>query len=332
MDKITCNTCNANKNTCSKRRSQKHLSITLNITDRCNDNCSFCWHKDNLYKDRDMNKKDIDKMFDILLRQFPDYDFSLIFIGGEPTLNTSIISYSMDKLIELKEKYHGTIITNGFKNINQVKNIVKKYQNLKIVVSLPSDYTQRDNVDEYIYMQNDINILFSLVITEEDLKKNLYDKILYWKNKGVQRLYLIHKFDMNNIEYENNYENILFNKIFKLNELIDNNFIITNFYPIEKIKYLNNNLINISYFSDNNFYISNKSKFFNNSSIGNAVDGIDMKKYYNLLEKIPCFCCELKEICSYDPGLFFKDNKVFYNNNFCTLMKIFIKIKEAYNE
>ena len=132
-----------------------------------------------------MTEKNIDNMLNILLKQFPDYDISFIFMGGEPTLNLSIIQYAMKSLIEKKGKCHGTLVTNGSGDIKDIINIINLYQNLKVIVSLPNTHTSRDvtqNIDKYIELQNKFNINFSLVITENDIQQGIYDNILYWKN------------------------------------------------------------------------------------------------------------------------------------------------------
>lgn len=332
----SCSICKLNLETCSKRRSQKHLSITLNVTDRCNDKCNFCWHRKIKNKNKDMTEKNIDNMLNILLKQFPDYDISFIFMGGEPTLNLSIIQYAMKSLIEKKGKCHGTLVTNGSGDIKDIINIINLYQNLKVIVSLPNTHTSRDvtqNIDKYIELQNKFNINFSLVITENDIQQGIYDNILYWKNKGIINLSLIHQFDMFNVKIKtNNYETLLFNELMKLKNLLDDSFMITNFYPSIKRQFANLNLIKIAYFSNEQFYMSNKSKFFQNDSIGDTVNGIDMNKYVENLNKLPCFLCELKNSCNYDVGLFFKNNQSIKNESFCIPMMVFLKIKEIYND
>lgn len=329
----TCDYCLSDKDLCSKRRSEKHLSVTLHVTDRCNDICEYCWHKDkNEFKNRDMNEEDVDLMFNTLIEQFPEYDISLMFLGGEPTLNPNIIDYSLNKLRDLKSKYYGTIITNGVDISKEFIDLLSVHKNLKINVSLPnkntSSYNIRlNNIDNYILMQNKYKIHYTLVITEHDIENGIYNNILYWKNRGIKDISLLFEFNsFETIKNQKEYKIKLQEELLKIKDLQDHKFIIKNFQSGLKKEYITDKLYKLAYFSDRKFYMNSKSKFFNNNSIGNINDGIDMDEYFHILKSICCYGCKYNSLCNYDIGLFLKDNKQIINNSFCLPKKILMEM------
>lgn len=76
--------------------------IILKITDSCNLRCSYCYYKDTVYEKKFMNYETYLKIFNNIIKRFPEEtDYSINFYGGEPLLNKEIF----EKYFLIREIY-----------------------------------------------------------------------------------------------------------------------------------------------------------------------------------------------------------------------------------
>jgi len=114
----------------------KLYTIFINMTDRCNFNCKYCFEKD-IHSSHILSQdaaKSITEFVDSLLNsQFytSNYNGILInFFGGEPTLNHMALKYIVDYFKHNDNIFFSTI-TNGYK-INILQDIFKDIKDYKI--------------------------------------------------------------------------------------------------------------------------------------------------------------------------------------------------------
>lgn len=104
-----------------------YLNTVIEITRKCNLQCEHCLR--GCAQNKDMSKEIIDKFFEALQKNDVDSIF-IAFTGGEPTLNLSIINYTIEKLkqsnIYLDYFY---IATNGRANndVEFIKTCIELY-------------------------------------------------------------------------------------------------------------------------------------------------------------------------------------------------------------
>ncbi len=143
---------NQNSNRCNNEvLSDRIQSIWINITQKCNLGCVYCFAGDGSYGDSkqmpfDIVVKSIEFVIshNILLNNKNKY-LSIVFFGGEPLLNFKTIQES---IINLKKNYaeinfEYTIVTNGSLINDEIAMFLKKW-NIRIQVSLDGGETTHD--------------------------------------------------------------------------------------------------------------------------------------------------------------------------------------------
>lgn len=99
------------------------LNINIDVTNKCNYNCYYCYAKNDVYKS-DFNKVSLERHdVDTLVRaisMIDKYDVNIHIIGGEPTLFKHL-NYFIDKLDNLDNVKNINILTNGSIDINLFK-------------------------------------------------------------------------------------------------------------------------------------------------------------------------------------------------------------------
>jgi uncharacterized protein len=106
-----------------KKREAHHKQITIVPTDKCNLGCYYCYEDKNQWKNMPEDVVQQTKKFvELFLKSSPTKSFSVVWFGGEPTLNLSCIEElnSHFKIIcdNNEIKYDQLMVTNGT-NINE---------------------------------------------------------------------------------------------------------------------------------------------------------------------------------------------------------------------
>ncbi|MBF1462468.1 radical SAM/SPASM domain-containing protein [Prevotella pallens] len=131
------------KEVTSKKKSVSR--ITLHVTNDCNLRCKYCYAGGGNYgtKRALMTVEGADNFISFIIENFENVDH-IVFFGGEPFLNVSIISYICDKLNKLyKERKISYLpkfgaITNGYFNSDHIFDVIEKYFSF-ITVSIDGD-------------------------------------------------------------------------------------------------------------------------------------------------------------------------------------------------
>lgn len=182
-----------------------YVELGIEVTRKCNQNCDgFCMRGDK--QNLDINLEYIDKFLD---NEFILVD-SLIFSGGEPSLNDKAISYAIDKIVEENIPVLSvSLVTNGLKyseglvasfekfnayanklilselekrkiNDKQKKNFQNNFINKCSKIIFSNDHYHKKISDDVLqkYYDNSKNIVFSMTgdKLEKDLLKSGYSK------------------------------------------------------------------------------------------------------------------------------------------------------------
>jgi uncharacterized protein len=98
--------------TLTKRFNARLMSLTIAPTRACNFNCSYCYEANRANKR--MSQK-VQKEIINFVKKYHDIDsLSVVWYGGEPTLEINIIKYLSSEFQNLIKNYSAYIITNGF--------------------------------------------------------------------------------------------------------------------------------------------------------------------------------------------------------------------------
>lgn len=329
-----CSKCYADPLTCAhdsifNSNVRNFLIVTLNITDRCNDSCEHCWHKVTLNtlgeSRKDMEKEDIDALWNYLDNSmYSKYSIIYSMIGGEPLLRPDIIDYAMQKAIDSRGKCSTRIYTNGVTGLDEIEFLKMKHRNIKLQVSLPVHSRpellsiRKKNIERYIKLQNRINIVFSLAITEGNIN-DVIDIIDECKSKGIQEMSL--NYDLRNIPISDS--NITYGKLLNIfrhcRDITDENFCVVELdagEPETIMAPFNPNNFIVEYDSTRNFYLTHFTK---STSIGNVNDGIDVTNLRKIFSTSPCIGCEHMKICNakFIPAFITEDLKYISYDSVC---------------
>lgn len=294
-ESLKCERCDKDPLTCSLKSiynpKNKFVSVCLNITNRCNMNCSYCFETVRAMNFKDMEKSNIDILFKILSEEMPDYSPGFAFIGGEPTLRLDIVEYTLQKSVECTGKHYARIYTNGSSNVDELITIARKYKNLSIQVS--------NNYINYVQYQDEIPIEFSVVITKDNMDKGL-DKIEYLKEIGAKQIRFAFDFVREKIDDPIKYSLEIYNFLNKVSELRAPGFMILSIddaISSSSNEQFDPDNILIDFFSDNNFYITH---VIDTPSICSA-DKFDIDTIIgimkNFFDESPCRRCKSNDIC-----------------------------------
>jgi len=121
-------------------------TFTILLTRSCNLECVYCYERTNrsLLQRKHMDKHVADKTIDFINERAHDSKrVKVIFYGGEPLLNTTMLTYLTDRL----EHYHDQkiifeLITNGYlvKDLwEKYKNYFKKFKQIQITLDGPPE-------------------------------------------------------------------------------------------------------------------------------------------------------------------------------------------------
>ena len=116
-----------------------HKAIGINLTYRCNLNCSYCYIGDYLNKN-EVYKSRIDISLEDIKRRVEDFEIDTIFLtGGEPLLYPNLeelLDYLYTKNIQVN------IATNGLLINEKIINIFEKY-NVTLLLSIRENFYEK---------------------------------------------------------------------------------------------------------------------------------------------------------------------------------------------
>lgn len=313
-----CDYCKNNKYTCSKNKNGDGIiSITLTGTEKCNKRCAYCWHFERLGDQEplaDMDKSHVDDLLDMLDWQFPGHHIKYMALGGEPTMNLPLIDYLMEQTLKRRGTVHCFIITNGKAYVDEMMVLLRKYENIRVQVSLPETREEiTDSVKRYIKLQNAADIRWSYVVCENELD-DLKDNLIYFKKLGIRRVFLNYEFQQSHewkIQDKEKYRRIM-NEVYDyyLAELKDFNFELDNLSQMEMTpdQILNSSGMpshfknyGFEYFADKNFYATH---FVNSRAIGNTNVGLNIPLHDRIADDKWCRSCKYTKMCTLHRSLF----------------------------
>lgn len=159
---------------------KRRVMVTINLTSKCNYDCKYCCEG----TDKNSSKfPELDpSVYVDFFKQYPDIEWSFIFLGGEPFLYKQL-----DELINSLDNIYQKIliITNFSSQLNRYDNIinaVKKRE--KSGNHLPKYKSNFHNIEA----GSDITILASLHPQIENDRESVYSfmyKISYLKENGI---------------------------------------------------------------------------------------------------------------------------------------------------
>lgn len=314
-----CESCECDNITCPKNKNKKILYITLNITDKCLNNCDYCWHKKHervmMYR-TDITKLNIDNLINLIKKKYKKYNIVFLFMGGEPTLKSDIINYAIDELRKIKNNYFLEIYTHINTNLIDFEYLLNKYSNIKSYISL--DNKNLDSIDLSFYKKYQTNkkFIYSLVITEYNYF-NIEKILMFYYNNGINNINLL--FDINGFSFD---EKILEKELIKIknsNKINILNFNTRNSKPLYKN-------IFVDFFSNEKFYLSH---FSETEGVGDIDQGIDENKISKI--ELECKKCEYNNICQINKSIFLdKKLNLVIDEKVCKPYKILYRIKRGY--
>jgi hypothetical protein len=156
------------------------VEITLFLTGKCNFNCDFCGYKDT-YKFPDITKHDLItlKKSLIALLTKSNKTFYINLMGGEPTLNESLLIMCMNTLNEIRDLFPNKLrlwlTSNGWFGRN--KESIKTIWDLsfdRYIISCSEDHFNQGNCT---YIKNILTSDYSFELYY-NIVNNVYDKYL----------------------------------------------------------------------------------------------------------------------------------------------------------
>lgn len=129
--------------------SRDNMGIFLSMTQGCNFSCPYCFegcdHKSS--NSEYITEEGIDRVLDFVLSVMPR-NLSIVYFGGEPTINQSRLIYSMKKVSSLADKINVTqsIITNGYVVTDALVDQMRKTDGITIQITIDGD---EDNHNKY---------------------------------------------------------------------------------------------------------------------------------------------------------------------------------------
>lgn len=178
-----------------KKRFKK---VYIEITNRCNLNCSFCSVNNNIKKEMTLEE------FETILKKINDYtDYVYLHVKGEPLIHSKL-----DGILKLCEKYHKkvNITTNGVL-FDKKKDILLNNKIRQINISLHSENNKNNYLEDIFTVVDKINayIVFrfwALDSNIEDKYRHMIEKIISHYN--LPSYYFDKIIKENNIKITNN--------------------------------------------------------------------------------------------------------------------------------
>ncbi len=313
------------------------IRVILHITDNCNENCSFCWHKESK-KNMNMKKEQIDSLFNFLQKDYKGLYPVIGLVGGEPTLDLELVQYVIQRCKTNFKRYVVSLTTNAV--IMPSNEFIHYYaeNNGVLNISLPRRESdkfniRKKNIEQYSKLSDMINLKFLLTINNKEIDK-LEEILEDWDGLIPDNKFelIVSYQDHQDKEYEMEEYNNRIDKLIKLNNM-RRKFRIIRFTPskteslLDSIK-RSNQVRSFVYNLDGNIYLTVRDKYYNNDPIGTLEKGIDTNKVISLLESIPCCECKYSGLCKANSSNFIFRNKIHKNDQCCDYYK---RIIDHYN-
>lgn len=181
---------------------KKFKKIYIEITNKCNLNCSFCSKSNKVKKEMNINE------FEHIIKEIDDYtDYLYLHVKGEPLLHSKFLD-----ILKICKQYHKqvNITTNGTVLKNKLDDIVSSNTVRQINISVQSmnDLRYLDNVLDsvnYLLDNTDIQIVLRFWALENNqftnLQNDIIEKIITYFN--LEHTILKDIKDKNNITLKN---------------------------------------------------------------------------------------------------------------------------------
>lgn len=320
--------CNFDKNKCILFNKANTITVVIHLTDKCNSNCSFCWHKDRIHSSTNtVTNQSVDKLIRFIKMNYDIDGLVIVFMGGEPTTSMDIIEYTVNKVADNFKYSKFTIITNGVEYIGDNEFILNN--NITIQMSIP--WTNVDNYDirmenykKYVELNDYYGNIFTTtqVIDDNDIRhdENLRKKINIL-DRRIKCQFLI-EYD----PYDPKYHDVSYDDLRRTLITIHKSGF-HNIIDMNKTDYILDSDLSqmkfFTYFNDGKIYLNTRFRYLKDDySIGNIDDGINVNKISDFYKSIPCHTCEFRDYCSVD-----RVCMIHGINGECELTKQLIKIK-----
>ncbi len=178
----------------------KLKKIILNVTDKCNFKCTYCYQNIGKYENV-MNWETCKNAIDFFLDNSYK-NISIDFSGGEPLLNFPIIEkaveYSKKKAVEMNKNILYSIITNGSLVSEKIVDFFGKYR-FSVQYSFDSilqnsqrkkrTFNQGLKLLQRLTADTNIDLLATPVFTSKSVNK-MFSSLVYLKEKGAKNIEL----------------------------------------------------------------------------------------------------------------------------------------------
>lgn len=157
---------------------KRFKKIYIEITNRCNLNCSFCSVNDNIKREMTLEQ------FEIILKKINDYtDYVYLHVKGEPLTHSRL-----DGILKLCEKYHKkvNITTNGVL-LDKKADILINNRIRQINISLHSENNKSNYLDDILSVVDkmDSYVVFRFWALEGNMNdrfRSMVEKIINYYN------------------------------------------------------------------------------------------------------------------------------------------------------
>ena len=122
------------------------LILSILTTSHCNAQCEYCFEKK--FPKTTMEKSTAEKICRYILESGKEVVY-ITWFGGEPLLNISIIEHISDFLVKNKIKFYSSIITNGLLLNKISQEQLKKWNVVRIQVTLDSIREKYNNIKRF---------------------------------------------------------------------------------------------------------------------------------------------------------------------------------------
>ncbi|MBC7195515.1 MAG: SPASM domain-containing protein, partial [Caldisericia bacterium] len=162
-------------------------SITLQLTNRCNLKCKYCYYSKNLIiKYEDMTFEIIKKTINLFVEPNENKEINITFFGGEPLLKYNLIKETIEyieKYIKNK-KIHYFISTNGTLFNNEIYKYLSE-KNVSIQISIDGIKEKHDRMRLFPSNIGSYDIIFNNISKIKNINKssvNLKARVTLFKN------------------------------------------------------------------------------------------------------------------------------------------------------
>ena len=124
------------------------MGIFLSMTSDCNLSCPYCYQdyrKETQYK-RYISEDKINTLCDFI-KNSDVRELSIVYFGGEPTINEDVLLYAMRKINSLEGvKVGNTLITNGYAVSKNLIDAIKQYGSFLLQITFDGNKMLHDSI------------------------------------------------------------------------------------------------------------------------------------------------------------------------------------------